>query len=223
MTSSAFATRQVAGWTLGTSDVIVSWIGPGPNQRELREFCSRVGRVRFVILDSPGLSYGRRDAAVRFATMLEAKRATKELDGEHCRGVTLSVRWSKAEEAWGGRPAWDSVKADVSWKYAEFEPTPPEVSRRIMEAWATKKPSDEPLRRHGVPALDWHHDAVAKVNVNVNSDYAQWCRLHGQRPPVAIAPEGHPRLRTTDRGPMRHLPYDSQEDELQLYWDLEIT
>merc|ERR1719456_2234492 len=209
--SSEFGAKETSAWSPGPCDVMVTWTGPGPNRNELKEFCSRAGRVRFVILrgESKNRDYCKREAAVRFATINEAKRAAKELHRERFRDALISVEWALAEEAWGGRPRWESLGVDTAWRYAEFKPMPPEENQRVMDAWKTKQPSGEPVRRHGIPALDYHHDMVSRVALR--NDFAPaFNKLTGERVPVPMAPEGHPRLRTSDGGPVCHLPYDSK-------------
>jgi len=131
------------------------------------------------------------------------------------------VKWALAEEAWGGRPAWDSLKADTSFKYAEYVPPDPRHQQKIMQAWSTKNAHEDAVTRHGVQFVDWRHDCVSRVGVR-NEYASKMARLEGRRLPAATAPEGHPRLRASDRGAMINLPIDGAEDELQTYWELEI-
>lgn len=213
--SSDFATRQVSGWNPGLCDVLVSWSGPGPNRSELREFCAHVARVRFVILQGDLGDFGKREAAVRFGSVQEAKRATKELDRSRCKcrsfpqGTLLSVRWALAEQAWGGRPPWDSLKADTNWHFAEAQPRSTDYNRKTMEAWRTEAQSEEPVRRHGVPGTDWYHDMVSRVSLR-NEFAPDFYQVMAEGRPVPIAPQGHPRLRPTDGGHVSNLPYDSR-------------
>jgi len=264
-----------AGWELGTHDVVVSWKGPGPSRSELRELCSGVGRVRFLILKGPFKDFVVNTAVVRFGTVQEARRASKEFDQTYWPqgsrfpdGTKLDVRWALAEEAWGGRPEWDHKnKADLSWKFAEYVPKHEEDSRYVMEAWKSNY-DEKPIRRHGVPTLDWDHDQVACLNLRTNAGHESFVRastdnpvygpgpVYGSRPdyprqgtkplgpgaqfgsapegshrqgiymwsPARMSPEGHPRLRKNDGGPVVNAPACSRgEDELQLPWNLEIT
>lgn len=262
-----FASWAAVGWNLTTHDVVVSWSAapsegngwasqPGPSRNELKDWCSDAGRVRFVIVKGPYKDLVQHDAAVRFATVAEAKRAAKELDNQRWPrgskfpfGTPLSVRWALAEEAWGGRPS--KYEADfvdmASWKFNEYEAKPEEDGKAVMKAWPTEYGEKELVRRHGMPALGWDHDQVSRLDLRSVAGHEAFVRANtdnpvygpgpvdGQRPggarptfgygmPARMAPEGHPRLRKNDGGGMCNLPYESRgEDELQLWWDLEIS
>mmetsp|Transcript_33997 Transcript_33997/g.52840 ORF Transcript_33997/g.52840 Transcript_33997/m.52840 type:complete len:221 (-) Transcript_33997:166-828(-) len=217
-----FATHSQDAWDVEPCDVVVNWLGPGPNQQDLRELFSQVGQVRFVILQGDVRDYGKRQANVRFTNVYAAKKAATELDGGRLKGATLTVKWALAKEAWGGRAASDPKHEDLTWRFEEYVPPHPQHQRNVMEKWAAENPHEAAVQRHGVPFFGWQHDAVSRIGVrnNFGSDMA---RVEGRRLPAATAPQGHPRLRVTDREPMRNLPVNGTEDELMDYWNLEIT
>lgn len=201
---SGYAAKEKEGWPADKCDVVVSWKGPGPNREQLKEFCSKPARVRFIIFKTGNCrDFEQNEANVRYATIQEAKRAAKELHGKlwpegSCfpHGCKMTVRWALSEDSWGGKPKDLNFWEDMAWNFVEYEPKTKEEQRRTMNDWRSgrnghggKEFSDYTNKRHGIPAFDWSHDQTACLSLhNVSKDTNAFVQANMDNPVFGPAP-----------------------------------